>query len=155
MLVLVLVVRQSFEICSNVIYGGCHILTPQVVRTAFMKRCWCYLVLDFQTSIQMTLNAIGFSSWTCHSLMLSLPSIPFIWRHLMADRTARKSAWAYGFVLALVCPQSFLSSLFNPPRFRFVNAFEDLRDYRASMQASVVGSEITWGNLAVQNTWIN
>ena len=96
-LVLVLVLLHSFKthckvIYGNVMCGGRHVLTPQVVRTPFMKRCWSYLVLDFQTSIQITLNAIGFSHWTCQSLMLSLLSIPFIWRHLTADRIARKSA---------------------------------------------------------------
>ena len=57
-------------ICGNVMHVGCRIFTPQVVRTPLLKRCLCYLVLDFQRTIQVTLNAIGFSSRTCHSLML-------------------------------------------------------------------------------------
>ena len=48
----------------------------------------------------------------------------------MADRTARKSACAYGLVCALVCSQAFLFFSGNNPRFHFVNVFEDLRNYR-------------------------
>ena len=125
-----LIFLRPFKIHFKSINGWCRILTVQVVRTVFMKRCLSCRVLDFQTTIQMTLNAIGFSSWTCHSLMLSLPLIPFTWRHLMADRTARKSAWAYGLVCALSVRRRFFSSLVNNPRFHFVNVFEDLRNYR-------------------------